>query len=127
MRRLDHRATAFTLVEILIVVAIIGLLVAIAIPSFVKAREHAQKNSCINNLRMIDAVKQQWALENRKGGTAVPVQSDLQPYLVRGTGGRIPTCPAGGRSAAFSTSYEVNQVTTPPNCLIVPGEHRLPN
>ena len=54
----------FTLVEIMIVVAIIGLLAAIAIPNFVKARETAQQNACINNLRQISAAKQQWALEN---------------------------------------------------------------
>ena len=56
----------FTLVEIMIVVAIIGLLAAIAIPSFIKARESSQTNACINNLRQIDAAKEQWALANKK-------------------------------------------------------------
>ena len=60
-------SNAFTLVEIMIVVAIIGLLAAIAIPNFVKARENAQLNSIINNLRIIEGAKDQWALENKKG------------------------------------------------------------
>src|SRR2546423_7409816 len=70
----------FTLVEIMIVVAIIGLLAAIAIPNFVRARTTAQQNACINNLRQIDSAKQQWALETRQTSNAVPEETDLQPY-----------------------------------------------
>ena len=62
----------FTLVEIMIVVAIIGLLAAIAIPNFVRARTTSQMNACINNLRQIDGAKQQWALENKVTGAATP-------------------------------------------------------
>lgn len=80
------KATAFTLVEIMIVVAIIGLLAAIAIPNFVKARENAQLNSIMNNLRIIDGAKDQWALEQKKGtGDAVDSIGVLSDYLKGGT------------------------------------------
>jgi prepilin-type N-terminal cleavage/methylation domain-containing protein len=67
-----NNKSGFTLVEIMIVVAIIGLLAAIAIPNFVKARENAQLNSILNNLRIIEGAKDQWALENKKGTGDTP-------------------------------------------------------
>ena len=76
MKRVN-RKSGFTLVEIMIVVAIIGLLAAIAIPNFVKARTTSQQNACINNLRLIDASKQQWALEQRKQNTDTPASFGL--------------------------------------------------
>src|SRR5438270_14073890 len=66
MKSRTSRKAGFTLVEIMIVVAIIGLLAAIAIPNFVKARTTSQQNACINNLRQYDGAVQQWALENKK-------------------------------------------------------------
>jgi prepilin-type N-terminal cleavage/methylation domain-containing protein len=76
----------FTLVEIMIVVAIIGLLAAIAIPNFVKARESAQLNSIFNNLRIIEGAKDQWALENKKGtGDTVTDITTISDYLKGGT------------------------------------------
>ena len=86
----------FTLVEIMIVVAIIGLLAAIAIPNFVKARATSQQNACINNMRQITAAVNQWALENgQQTGTSVN-NNDLTPYIQLNSNSSIPGCPAGG-------------------------------
>ena len=117
MKIRTSRKAGFTLVEIMIVVAIIGLLAAIAIPNFVRARATSQTNACINNLRQIDGAKQQWALETHQLSTATPNQTSLEPYLGRGTGG-WPSEPAGG-------SYTINQVNQVPTCSIG-APHVLP-
>jgi len=92
------RLAGFTLVEIMIVVAIIGLLAAIAIPSFVHARAKSQANACINNMHQIDGAVTEWALEQGKksGDPAPSLTSDLTPYLRLNDNGAIPQCPAGG-------------------------------
>ena len=120
MKTKSSQAAGFTLVEIMIVVAIIGLLATIAIPNFVRARLTAQRNACINNLRQIDGAKQQWALENKAAQTATPTALNIQPYMGRGTGGTLPTCPADSANS-FATSYSLNDLQTAPSCLILPG------
>src|SRR5690349_9466656 len=121
-----NRKQGFTLVEIMIVVAIIGLLAAIAIPNFVRARTTSQKNACINNLRQIDGAKQQWALETKAASNAAPVETDIQPYLGRGASGTTTTvvCPADA-AATMTTSYTINDLTLGPACKIVAATHKL--
>lgn len=107
----------FTLVEIMIVVAIIGLLAAIAIPSFVKARNTAQQNGCINNLRMIDSGKEQAALANKWADNAAISTLVVDAYI---KGNTTPLCPAGG-------TYTYNVIGTNPACNIVtPTSHKMP-
>ena len=98
MKTQASRKSGFTLVEIMIVVAIIGLLAAIAIPNFVKARATAQKNACIANLKQIDGAVHQWALEQKKVATDTYTLTDTN-LLAFMKGSRLPgggTCPAGG-------------------------------
>ena len=99
----------FTLVEIMIVVAIIGLLAAIAIPNFVKARSLSQKSACIENMRQMFGAKASWALEYRHDVGEIPLDSDLfgPTTYIR----QKPECPAGG-------SYLLMPVDSKPKCSL---------
>ncbi len=112
--KLTRNSKGFTLVEIMIVVAIIGLLAAIAVPNFVQARTQARTNTCINNLRLIQAAIDQWAIENNVAETATVTAANIQPYF---KGNAIPAEPTGG-------SYTVTTVDAAPTCS-VGGTHTL--
>lgn len=110
----------------MIVVAIIGLLAAIAIPNFVNARATSQKNACISNLHQIDSAIQQWALENHAQDASVVNSTDIKPYMGRGSGGSLSSvfCPADP-ATAFASSYSIVDCKTPPACLRVAAIHVL--
>jgi prepilin-type N-terminal cleavage/methylation domain-containing protein len=111
------KSSGFTLVEIMIVVAIIGLLAAIAIPSFVKARNTSQQNACINNLRMIDAGKEQAAMELNWSGSVncddPSNKSNVLEYIKK-----APFCPASG-------TYTFGDLDQVPTCNIATPSHAL--
>lgn len=103
----------FTLVEIMIVVAIIALLAAIAIPNFVKARANSQKSVCIDNLKQIEGAKANWAMEMRKTNTDTPVDTDL--YGATAYLKTTPSCPGNG-------TYSIQQVDARPDCTLGPTD-----
>jgi len=112
-----NRKSGFTLVEIMIVVAIIGLLAAIAIPNFIRARTKSQENACINNLRQMDGAIQQWALETKAAADADVSTVNIEPFIKAKAGGGLPDCPATG-------VYAVTKVNASPTCTI--AGHVLP-
>ena len=97
----------FTLVEIMIAVAIIGILAIIAMFNFYKARSAAQQNTCFNNMRQIDSGKQQWAFNQNKDSSATPTEDEIGVYIRGG----FPRCPAGG-------TYSIGDMSTAPSCSI---------
>jgi prepilin-type N-terminal cleavage/methylation domain-containing protein len=95
--RTNNGSSGFTLVEVMIVVAIIGLLAAIAIPNFIKSRAKSQANACINNLRQIESACQQFSIANNLGpGAPINYPTDVASYVKLNSNGSIPPCPAGG-------------------------------
>ena len=110
----NRKSKGFTLVEIMIVVLIIGILLAIAVPNFLKARETSRTTTCMANLRQIESGKEQWAMETNQASTATPTSAQLSPDYVKSW----PTCPGGG------AAYVIGSMTANPTCNI--AGHALP-
>jgi prepilin-type N-terminal cleavage/methylation domain-containing protein len=104
--RIRRPEQGFTLVEIMLVVAIIGLLTTLALPASIKARTRAQTTACINNLRQIDAAKEQWAMASLAGTGSVD-EAAVNEYIKDGA----PGCPGGG-------SYGYGELGHSPVCSI---------
>jgi prepilin-type N-terminal cleavage/methylation domain-containing protein len=112
--KMKKNKRGFTLLEIMIVVAIIGLLAAMAMPAVTKARTTSQQRACINNLRQIESGKEQWALENRKVDGDEVVTGEIDQYMRAS-----PTCQGGG-------TYTYDKVGTAASCAITwPAPHHL--
>ena len=118
MKNTSSQRSGFTLVEIMIVVAIIGLLASIAIPNYAQSRGAAHRTVCINNLQQIEGAIERWAMEMHKDEGQAVAYSDIQSYLKRSV-----VCPAGGTS--FEDSYTIITVDAPPTCQKKPGTHKL--
>src|SRR5438093_655076 len=99
----------FTLVEIMIVVLIIGILLAVAVPNFIKARETSRAKACIANLKQIESAKEQWAMDLKAATNATPGTADL--YGSTAYSRNAPACPSGG-------SYTIGDMATRPSCSI---------
>ena len=116
MTKKNSRSAGFTLVEIMIVVAIIALLAAIAVPSFLRARKRSQATATLETCRMIDAAKDQYAIENGKSAGLVPTGSDLAVYIKKGTKLYNDLWTTTGKGVdALGTVIETNGIDTPPN------------
>src|SRR5579885_111708 len=112
----NRKAKGFTLVEIMIVVLIIGILMAIAVPNFIQARSTSRKNSCIANLKQIDSAKEQYAMEAKLDTGATVTQANLAPTYIKS----FPSCPGGG-------VYTIDVVGTNPSCSLAGSDgHVLP-
>ncbi|MBC8140698.1 MAG: prepilin-type N-terminal cleavage/methylation domain-containing protein [Armatimonadetes bacterium] len=108
MKNMKSANRAFTLVEIMIVVLIIGILLAIAIPNFIRAREQSRAKSCSANIKQLDSAAQQWAMDTKAAAGATVTSANLVgPALYVK---KEPLCPSG------TTAYTLSTIDAPPVC-----------
>jgi len=106
--KIATQRSGFTLLEIMVIVAIIGFVIAIAMPNLFKSRDKAQRDSCIENLRQLDSALQQWGVQNNKGNLDTVALTDLIPFLDKN---KTPSCPGGG-------NYGLTTVGANPTCSL---------
>lgn len=111
--RLSHKG--FSLMEIMVIVAVLALLAAIAVPNFVNAKRKAETNFCVNNLSILDTAKKQWARDNKIPTGQLCRWDDIKPYIPEESS--LSSCPAGG-------SYTIGPVGAKPVCS-TGKDHRL--
>jgi prepilin-type N-terminal cleavage/methylation domain-containing protein len=119
MKNIRSHSSEFTLVEIMIVVAIIGMLASIAIPNYAQAREAARRSVCIVNLQQIEGAIQRWSIEMQKDEGQAVAYSDIRNCLKRSV-----VCPVGGTT--FEEGYTITTVEAPPACQRKPDTHKPP-
>jgi type II secretion system protein G len=97
----------FTLVEVMMVVLIMGILLAIAMPAFIKARDKGRQKTCMSNLKQIENAKEQWAMDTKASPTSAPTPADLygQTNYIK----TAPSCPSSGL-------YTIGDMSTRPSC-----------
>ena len=110
MKRKSVRG-GFSLIEMVIVVVLIAVLLAIAIPHFMRARESSRSKACTQNLRSFEMAKQQWAIASKAPSSATPTASELVTEYIKGTEDTLPLCPSGG-------TYSLNDLPTIPSCSV---------
>lgn len=122
------RKSGFTLVEIMIVVAIIGLLAAIAVPAFMKARNNAQRSACVNNMRLIEGAKDNYAVDYGETNGMLLTWGNLCYYIKDLTNKCF--CPTAPNYARGPTNYNMGRIGDNPICLLTIGtigEHTITN
>jgi hypothetical protein len=95
------------------------IILAVAIPNLIRVRPTSAADPCVNNLRQIDVMKEEWALEKGKTTSDVPTLDDLRPYLRPEWSNSLPPCPEGG-------IYTIGRVGKKPTCSIGGSRHSLP-
>lgn len=105
------RKKGFTLIEITIVVLVIGILAAIALPNYLRARTNSRTSTCLANLKRIEDAKEMWASENHAGPSTAPTQDQLMGTVVTGYLQAWPACPENG-------TYTIGDMSTRPTCTV---------
>lgn len=109
----SRETSGFTLIEVTVLTGILGLLLTLALPNFVKSRQDAQRQLCVHNLNQIDAAKLDWAMKTGMRSDEVVYEDELAPFFANQ---HVPQCPAGGE-------YAFGPASEPTLCSLVDEGH----